>query len=152
MIRTSAPSQIPSNPPAPRAGTALLKAASELAERAGRRGLIFDISDFFGESAKYFGVLGELERRGHHVTLLQVLDPWEITFPFEEMTTFRSLESGHELVAEPRLIADVYRTEIARFLQQIRAEASGSGMDHRLLETTTPVDRALTDLLAGTAA
>ena len=140
-----------SHPPGERAGTALARAAAELAERSGRRGLLFIISDFFERDTSYFAALAELERRGHHITLLQVLDPWEITFPFKDMTTFRSLETGHSLIAEPRLIGDSYRTEIQRFLAQIRTEATRAGMDHRLIQTTTPVDRALVDLFAGKA-
>jgi uncharacterized protein (DUF58 family) len=139
---------IVSHKPKPRVATSLIRAGSELVERLGRRGPIFFISDFFESDPRWFRQFEELERRGHHVTLLQVLDPWEASFPFEDLTVFRSLESGVEIATEPRLIAATYRAEFQRFVRELASSAATAGMEHRVASTDIPIDRLLADLFA----
>ena len=128
--------------------TSLLVAANQLSEVLTRRGLVFVISDFLDTDTRFFHVLRQLETRRHHVHLFHVLDPWELTFPFDEMTLFRSLETGKPLLAEPRVMREAYLKEIRRFVSELRRSSFESGMEYRLMQTDVELETALTSFLA----
>ena len=128
--------------------TSLLVAANQLSEVLTRRGLVFVISDFLDTDRRFFQVLRQLESRRHHVHLFHVLDPWELTFPFDDMTLFRSLETGKPLLAEPRVMREAYLLEIRRFVQDLRRSSLESGMEYRLMQTDVELEAALTTFLA----
>ena len=138
---------------APKRGakTHLLAGATHLSEVLTRRGVVFVISDFLDTDARFFKVLRQLESRRQHVHLLQVFDPWELSFPFDDMTVFRSLETDRQILAEPRVMREAYMREVRRFIAELRESSLESGMEYRLMDTSVPLDAALTGFIAGTA-
>ncbi len=146
------------HPPSERRATSLLGALSTLNERLGRRGLVFVVSDFFEDETRpdeppaWFRVAAELERQGHHLGLLQVLDPWEVEFPFTDMTVFESLESGERSTLDPRLVRSSYLDALRSFTRGLRVHAARSGLDFRAFDTRSPVDAALAAFLTGNRA
>src|SRR5262245_57310830 len=80
-----------------RGGTDLETALRALVEQQKKRGMIFILSDFFGDAERPFAMLRNLVGRGHDAIVLQVLDGDEIDFPFKEMTLFEGLESEVKL-------------------------------------------------------
>ena len=137
-----------SNTPRRDAQTNLLAGATHLLEVLTRRGVVFVISDFLDTESHFFRVLSQLKSRRQKVVLLHVLDPWELTFPFDDMTIFRSLETGRELLAEPRAMREAYLREITKFIATLRASSLEAGMEYRLLETHIPLEQALTAYLS----
>ena len=136
--------------PGKRAPTSLHAAARHLSEVFTRRGVIFVLSDFLDTDSRFFSVLKQLESRRQHVVLLHVMDPWELQFPFDEMTIFRSLESGKEILAEPRVMREAYLREVRRFVTELRTGALEAGMEYRLLDTSIPLEDAMTGFVVGT--
>jgi len=141
--------QLVRHPPKPRTGTNLLKGAQYVSEVLPSRGIVFVLSDFLDTDPRFFDVLKRVQGRGRQVYLLHVLDPWEVNFPFDDMTLFRSLESGRKLMAEPRAMRTKYLEAFQQFLSDLREGARAVGMDHRLLRTDEPFEHVMTSLIRG---
>lgn len=121
-----------------------------------RRGLVIVLSDFLPpagaggavETERLCREIGHLAFRGHDVVLFQVLDPAELSLPFEGEALFVDPESGLEVPAQPDRIRSAYQAAINGLIDRIAAAAGAHGAEHYLLTTETPFDRALTRFLA----
>ena len=133
----------------PEVGTAtdLSSAMRTLSEVFVRRGLVFIFSDFLDTSREWLQTLRLMRARKQQVTLFHILDPWETTFPFDKMTTFRSLETGREVLVEPNGLRESYRREMKRFLSNTQSMCHSAGMGYRLITTDTPLSEALSAIL-----
>lgn len=123
----------------------------ELAERVRKRGLIVILSDLFDDLDSLLLGLKHFRHRRHEVIVLQVIDPAEQDFPFEEPTLFRGLENFPEQATEPRSLRAAYRREFDQFLFDIRHACRDLHMDYTLLRTDAPLDGALRGFLTGRA-
>lgn len=119
----------------------------DLAERIKKRGLIVILSDFFDEMDDMVLGLKHFHHRRHDVSLLQVIDPAEQSFPFENPTLFKGLEELSEQLIEPRSLRDAYLREFESFLSGLRRCARDLKMDHVLMRTDAPLDVALSGFL-----
>ncbi|MEZ6057494.1 MAG: DUF58 domain-containing protein [Planctomycetaceae bacterium] len=137
QILASLEQTIPSRPSS--LGTLL----HQLAERLPRRGVVILISDLFDDLEAMMQGFKHLKFQGHDVAVLQVIDPAEVSFPFAEPTEFEGLEKSGLAAIDPRSIGDAYRAEFAEFLQTVGIRTRDLQIDHQLIETTTPPDRAL---------
>ena len=129
----------------------LSKPLERLAAALVRRGIIVLISDLLDEPARVIRGLELLRARGSEVVVFQVLDRAELTFPFENATQFRDLETGAEVLTRP---ADVRETYLASFgaMQRGYSEAFGAaGIEYVTLDTHEPLDRALSAWLTARA-
>ena len=125
-------------------GATKLEAGLEgIIELARKRGMIFVMSDFFGESERAFRLMRQLVGRGHEVTVLHVLDGDELDFPFEEMTLFEGMESKRRLLVEPRLVRDEYLKKMAAHREHVRVSCLGAQITHLHVDTREPPDRLL---------
>ncbi|OYW12898.1 MAG: DUF58 domain-containing protein [Planctomycetales bacterium 12-60-4] len=120
----------------------------ELAERQVRRGVVVVVSDFFDNFASLELGLRHLAFRRHDVLLLQVLDPAELDFPFQEPTRFRGLESWGELASDPRAVRKAYLKEFEQHLGRLRGLARELRFDYTVLRTDQPPTPALASLLS----
>ena len=73
----------------------------DLAERIKRRSLIIVLSDLFDDPQQIMKGLQHFRHRKHDVIVFHVLDRYELTFPFKEMTVFEGMENEGQLPAEP---------------------------------------------------
>lgn len=127
----------------PAGETALGPVLHELAERIRRRGLVVVFSDLFDDPESMLAGLKHFRHRRHDVTILQVIDPAEQDFAFDEPTLFKGLELPQELMTEPRALRRAYRREFEEFLLATKRTARNLNMDYALLRTDTPLDAAL---------
>ena len=74
---------------------------------------------------------------------MQIIDPAEQDFPFEDPTRFRGLEGLPEQTVEPRALRRAYQTEFESFLRKVRSICSELQMDYVLLRTDRPLNVAL---------
>ncbi len=132
---------------APRGETALGPIFHDLAERIRKRGLVIILSDLFDDVAGLVSGLKHFRHRRHDVSVMQVIDPAEQDFPFEDPTRFRGLEGLAEQTVEPRSLRRAYRDEFERFLREVRSRCGEMQMDYVLLRTDRPVDAALRTFL-----
>jgi hypothetical protein len=82
------------------------------------------------------------------VTLFHVLNSDEIEFPFDGMVKFDGLEIPQHLLTRPHMIRPAYRRIVQRYLEEIRRGCDTNRCDYVLMETTKPLNVALTGYLA----
>ena len=118
-------------------------AFSDLASRLTRPAIVICFSDLFDDLDQTFAGLEQLAWRGHDVVVLQVIDPAEQDFPFEDPTRFVGMEGEADQVVEPRALADAYRAEFRRFLEDVSTRCRSMQMDYRLLRSDVPLGDVL---------
>ncbi len=118
-----------------------------VAERIKRRGLVILLSDLFDDPDAVLTALKHFRHRGNEVLVLQVLDPMERSFAFGGDAVFRDLETSEELVTQPWHIQQAYQEAFGRFVARLRTECRENRIDHVILDTHTPFDKALFEYL-----
>ena len=118
-----------------------------LAEQIGRRGLVVLLSDLFVDLETLRRSLERFRHRRHEVVVFHVLHADELTFPFQDNTKFRGLEIADELLVEPRALRTGYLEALDRFRDQVRKACAAAGIDYVLLDTSQPLDVALSAYL-----
>ena len=96
--------------------------------------------------------LKHLRHRRHEVLVLQVIDPAEQEFPFQDPTLFKGLERLPEQLTEPRSLRRAYQREFEKFLLDVRRGCHDLHADYAVLRTDHPLDAALRTFLAARAA
>jgi len=124
----------------------------DLAERIKKRGLVVILSDLFDDVPSLVLGLKHLRHRRHEVLVLQVIDPAEQDFPFQDPTLFKGLEGLPEQLTEPRSLRAAYRREFENFLKEIRRGCRDLHMDYTLLRSDLPLDVSLRTFLSSRAA
>ncbi len=121
---------------------------NEFVEKISRRSLIIMISDFFDDTNKIIHQLKYFQFKKSDIILFHILDPYELTFPFETVTFFESMEDDRRILADPKSIKDRYLSEINRFLEQFKESCYENQIDYLLIDSSTPLDQALIKFLA----
>lgn len=124
---------------------AALARVAELCRR--RRALVVVASDLFDPDQATRAALTDLRAQRHDVSVLHVLDPHERTFPYQGLTQFESLESGHRMLTNPSAIREQYLARMREFLDRERRELGAAGIDYHLLSTEAPIESAILELL-----
>ena len=124
----------------------------QLAEKLTHRSLIVILSDFFDDLESVKKGLRHLRYKKHEVMAFQVLDPMEITFPFEDVTLFKGLEEMGELLTEPRALRDGYLEQLANATEDLKKLCRGMHIDYTRMDTGQPLDVTLSGFLATRAA
>ena len=75
--------------------------------------------------------------------MFQLLDPHELTFPFDGPARFRDVESDEELLADPAAVRTSYLRQLAGLTLQYDRGLRGAGIDYVQLDTSQPLDFAL---------
>ncbi len=121
----------------------------EIAERIDRRGLVVIISDLFEEADKLIEAMHHLRHKRHEVILLQVVANDELDFPFRKWSLFENLErADHRVKLDPAYLRNVYLENVSNHLKAIRDTAHKLNVNHILLNTKEPFDKAMTNYLA----
>jgi uncharacterized protein (DUF58 family) len=117
-------------------------------ERLRRKGILVLISDFYQEPEEIMSAVVPLRARGHDVIVFHVLDPAELTFPFQEATAFEDLESGEQIPVIPAKLREDYTRLLGAHLAELERRFTGSGIDYKVLDTSQPLDLALFSYLS----
>ncbi len=123
--------------------TALSATLHRLADRFKRRSLIVLLSDLYDDPDALASAFHHLRHKRHELIVFQVLDRAEIEFPYRETATFHDVETGETIQVDPSYVRDDYRARFAEFLDRCRGVCAQCRIDHVLMETTEPYDRAL---------
>lgn len=134
-------------PPVEGVITDLHAALSEVAERAGRRGLVALASDLLDTGERALEPLRYLVGHGHDVVVFHVLDPDELELPFADPARFVGLEGESSVDADPEALRDAYRRELGAFLAASRGQCTAAGARYVLARTDEPVERTLAAVL-----
>lgn len=120
----------------------------ELARQIRRRGIVVLISDLFLPIPTLAEAIKQFRLRKHEVVLLHVMHDDELTFPFQDNTLFKGLETVVQLHTEPRALRRAYLDSVGRFLEDVRKTCATAGVDYVLMNTKEPLDAALAGYLA----
>lgn len=132
-------------------GSDLSKPLDRLAEALSRRGMAVLVSDLLDDPAEVVRGLRHLRFRGVDVIVFHLLDPAELTLPFDAAARFRDMETGAELTAVPSAVRERYLQEVEAFVSLYRRELQLAGIDYCLVDTSRPLDQALLAYLSARA-
>jgi len=121
----------------------------DFANRIPRRGFVMLFSDLFDHVAEFLQGLDHLRFEGHNVTVFHILDPYELSFPFDGSCKFKGLELDGEIVTQPKRIRAAYLEELRQFVSEIKRACERSHIDYVLVDTSRPVDAVLSAYLIG---
>ena len=122
---------------------------SDLAERIRHRGLVVLISDLFVDPKELALGLQHFRHKRHEVILFHVLDEYERTFPFRDLTLFKGLEGYADVFAEPRSLRDDYLAEVDNFIKETKRVCRHHRIDYVPMTTSDSLEIALSAYLAG---
>jgi uncharacterized protein (DUF58 family) len=117
-------------------------------ERLRRKGILVLVSDFYQEPEEILAAVVPLRARGHDVIVFHVLDPAELTFPFQDASAFEDLESGEQIPVMPAKLREDYTRLLNAHLAELERRFTGSGIDYKVLDTSKPLDLALFSYLS----
>ena len=86
------------------------------------------------------GALKHFRHKKHEVLVLQVLDPAELNFPFDDVTRIEDMETRREITSDPRAFRKAYLEELEKFLTDFLAAnpAVSKEVRHEPLFPTLP--------------
>ena len=119
-----------------------------LADGISKRGLVVFISDLLDEPDRVVDGLRHFRFRGSDVIVFHLIDPAELTFPFERAARFRDVELGDEVMAVPSVVRQEYLDALNAAVERYKRELGSEGIDYRLIDTSTPLEFALMSYLS----
>ncbi len=127
----------------PQGTTQIADVLGSLHERLPRRSMLILISDFLVQNQNLQKSLKLLCSRGLEIVLFHVLHPDEIHLPFEGDIVFESLEEDPAISLDPQDIREEYQSVIQEYINSLKKDCNGLGVDYILLNTSEPLDNAL---------
>jgi uncharacterized protein (DUF58 family) len=118
------------------------------ADRLRKSGMVVLISDFYEPPSAVIEAVKPLRARGHDLIVFQILDPYEIEFPFRDPGQFEDLESGSRMPINPGTLRDTYRHAMDRHLAELARLFRENRIDYSRHDTSEPLDFALFDFLS----
>lgn len=127
----------------PNGGTNLISAADHLAEVLPRRSSVVVLSDFLDENQDALKRILALRQRKNDVAVFHLVDPAELTFPFDDPTLFLDMEGEGRIEVNPREIKESYLEEFGAFLGNVKSACAEADVDYELVRTDERLDEVL---------
>ena len=128
--------------------TNLSETFHQLAETIKRRALVVVLSDLFDDAGKLVEALKHFRHKKHEVIVFNVLDPAELSFPFDDITSIEDMENGREILSDPRAFRKAYLEGIGAHLRAVRAGCEEARIDFVSAQTDQDLGRFLGSYLA----
>ena len=114
-----------------------------------RRGLVFLISDCFGDAAAIVKSLALLRSNFQEIVLFQIWDDDEIDFPFQTRTMFRSLElESHQVLIDPTSLRAAYLENLQSFRRELQQGCMQNRVDLVSVTTSDSYSAVLSNYIA----
>lgn len=126
---------------------ALARPLSRIAEHQRRKGMYLLLSDLYEPVDDVVRALGALRDAGHDVMVMQVLDAAERTFPYDDATTFRDVETGMRLPVIPGKLRQEYLAGMTSHVEAMSRRLGEHRVDYALVDTSQPLDQMLFEYL-----
>ncbi|NVJ05510.1 DUF58 domain-containing protein [Myxococcus sp. AM001] len=127
----------------PTGATDLGSAADHLAEVLPRRSSVIVLSDLLDENQDALRRILALRQRKNDVSVFHLVDPAELTFPFDDPTLFIDMEGQGRIEVNPREIKESYLEEFNGFLASVKAACAEADVDYDLVRTDDKLDDVL---------
>ena len=108
-----------------------------------RRMLIALFTDGFDMDEDDWSALRQLRSRGHELSFFHLLDPFELSFPFQSWSDFHGLEGEQPVQVDPAAQRESYLRRIDAFVEDVREKCIRGEMNYLRVVTSEPVDRPL---------
>ena len=131
----------------PAADTRLGDVLHELAGRLPRRSMVVLVSDLLDDPERIARGLAHFRHQRNEVIVFHLMDPQELTFPYERLTRFKDPEGTSMVVANPRTVRRRYMERLNDFMARIRRSCHERGVDYQLAQTDVPYDKLLSNFL-----
>ncbi|MEZ5492586.1 MAG: DUF58 domain-containing protein [Gammaproteobacteria bacterium] len=128
--------------------TDAVKPLSDLASHLRKKSLVILITDLLDDEKRVISALQNLRSMGNDVITFQIMDDAELNFPFNEASEFVDLESNETFITSPAAIRDAYLKNLNEFLDYCRKQCQSSGVDYCLVNSSKPLDEALSSYIA----
>ncbi|MFO0871536.1 MAG: DUF58 domain-containing protein [Pirellulales bacterium] len=129
--------------PHPRADTP--RVLHEVAELMPRRGMVILLSDLFYEPTDLLAALDHFRHFGHDVLVFQILSPVERRMPLDGAVKLVDAETGATVETLAQEIRASYQAAIEQWIEQLHTGCLARGIEHDVLDTDEPLERALFD-------
>lgn len=126
-------------------------ALTEFADRTKRRSVVVVLSDCLVDRDAFESGLQRLVFDGHDVSVMQIVDPAEIAFPFHSVTTFRGLEDQPDITTDPTRIATAYRRKMSNFFERLKLICNRHSVRHQRVPTDQKLDVCLSMFFASSS-
>ncbi len=113
-----------------------------------RRGIVILISDLFDEEQAILDGIQHLRFGGNEVIVFHVMDPSELTFPFQGNVQFEGLEGMEMRQTRPQEIRRSYLQEVQAFRDRLREGCERNTTHYLLVDTSHPLHEVLSGYLA----
>lgn len=121
----------------------------DLLNRCKRRGLVFLISDCFGDAPSIVKSLALLRSNYQEIVVFQIWDDDEIDFPFQSRTLFRSLElESHQVLMDPTGLRATYLENLRQFRQELQQGCLQNRVDLISVSTSESYSVVLSNYIA----
>ncbi|MDX1490667.1 MAG: DUF58 domain-containing protein [Pseudohongiellaceae bacterium] len=127
--------------------TDVVKPLADLAMNLNRKSLVILISDLLDDEDRILKTLQSLRAMGNDVIVFQVMDNAELNFEFHEATEFIDSETAESYITSPAAVREAYLENLNGFLDKCRKKCQTSGIDYGLLNTSQPLDAALSSYI-----
>ncbi len=125
------------------AGTNVVKPLTDLAMSLRKKSFVILITDMLDDEKRVIRTLSNLRAMGHDVIAFQIMDHAELALPFDEATEFIDMENDERFITSPPAIRKSYLEQVNEFLDYCRRKCQGAGVDYCLMDTSRPLDQAL---------
>lgn len=127
----------------PSSKTSVARTITEIAAKIKRRGMVIIFSDFIDDPDETIKSISLLRTMKNEVIVFLLLDPDEQNFPFRIPARFHDLETGQEILINPRMIREDYRQRVKQLISYYQQNFLNQGVDFMAITTDTPFDLAL---------
>lgn len=115
----------------------------ELAEKIRGRAMVMVFSDLFCPVEPLLDAFQHLRFKKHDLAVFHLLDGQEIDFQFDRPIRFVDLEGGDDLIADPSMIRDDYRSVVDHYLAALKRGCRQNGVDYHPIVTRADVEKVL---------
>ena len=126
----------------------LARPLRQAAEACHRRAIMVLISDLYEEPRAVLDAIALLSHRGSDLIVFHLLDPAELTFPFDQPANYEDLESGERIPVVPDQVRERYQRLVRAHIEALTRVLGESRIDYALFDTSKPLDHALFDYLS----
>lgn len=128
--------------------TDIVNVLHELAERLKQRGVIIIISDLLNDPEQIVRAFRHFVSKRHQVIVFHLIDPAELEFPFDKLTTFIDPETQERILSDPREMRTEYIAAMTKFLDFYKRQCSDAGIEYILANTSQRYDQMLIKYLS----
>jgi uncharacterized protein (DUF58 family) len=125
--------------------TTLSKQLHDSALMIKRRSVVIVLSDFFADVDDILSGLNHLRYDGHNVIVMQTLDPYELSFPFNGTWRFEGLEGEDPVITQSERVRTDYMQSLQEHREALRAGCVAANIDYVLVDTSRPLDGFLSE-------